>query len=108
MRKQITFIDIDVLKTRTGQPEKITPLTFQVVIQFPHGHLRPKTLVNRGLSLDFCEMVCDLRGKYKGRFTRYDFSLRLSDAIFIARAARVMEKSYTISTISNCLTLRLS
>ena len=30
----------------------------------------------------------------KGRFTRYDFGLRLSHAIFIARAARVMEKSY--------------
>ena len=35
----------------------------------------------------------------KGRFTRYNFCLRLSHAIFIARAARVMEKSYTISTI---------
>ena len=44
----------------------------------------------------------------KGRFTRYDFCLRLSHAIFVARAARVMEKSYTISTISNCLWLRLS
>ena len=44
----------------------------------------------------------------KGRFTRYDFCLRLSHAIFVARAARVMEKSYTISTISNCLSLRLS
>ena len=38
---------------------------------------------------------------FKGRFTRYDFCLRLSDAIFVARAARVMKKSYTISTISN-------
>ena len=37
----------------------------------------------------------------KGRFTRYDFCLRLSHAIFVARAARVMKKSYTISTISN-------
>ena len=45
---------------------------------------------------------------YKGRFTRYDFCLRLSHAVFVARAARVMEKSYTISTISNCLSLRLS
>ena len=41
-------------------------------------------------------------------FTRYDFCLRLARAIFVARAARVMEKSYTISTISNCLSLRLS
>ena len=37
----------------------------------------------------------------KGRFTRYDFCLRLSHAIFVARGARVMKKSYTISTISN-------
>ena len=44
----------------------------------------------------------------KGRFTRYDFCLRLSHAIFVARAARVIKKSYTISTISNCLSLRLS
>ena len=40
----------------------------------------------------------ELSGKPKGRFTRYDFCLRLSHAIFVARAARVMEKSYTIST----------
>ena len=39
---------------------------------------------------------------------RYDFCLRLSHAIFIAHAARVMEKSYTISTIYSCLWLRLS
>ena len=39
------------------------------------------------------------RQDLKGRFTRYDFCLRLSHAIFIARAARVMEKSYTIFTI---------
>ena len=32
----------------------------------------------------------------------------LHGTIFVARAARVMEKSYTISTISNCLSLRLS
>ena len=44
----------------------------------------------------------------KGRFTRYDFCLRLSHAIFIVRAARVMEKSNTFSMISNCLWLRLS
>ena len=44
----------------------------------------------------------------KGRFTRYDFCLRLSHVIFVARAARVIEKSYTISTISNCLSARLS
>ena len=43
-----------------------------------------------------------------GRFTRYDFCLRLSHSIFRARAARVMEKSYTISMISNCPSLRLS
>ena len=47
-------------------------------------------------------------GSCKGRFTRYDFSLRLTHAISIARAARVIEKSYAISTISNCLTLRFS
>ena len=39
------------------------------------------------------------RYMYKGRFTRYNFYLQLSHAIFIARAARVMEKSYTIFTI---------
>ena len=58
MRKQITSIDIDVLKRRTEQPEKIIPLTFQVVIgHFLHGHLQPKTLVKGGLRLDFCKMV---------------------------------------------------
>ena len=36
-----------------------------------------------------------------GRFTRYDFCLRLSHAIFIVPAARVMKKWHTISTMSD-------
>ena len=57
---------------------------------------------------DVFVVAVDERQVTKGRFTRYDFCLRLSHAIFVARAARVMEKSYMISTISNCLSLRLS
>jgi len=32
---------------------------------------------------------------FKGRFTRYDFCLRLSYATFVAHAARVKQRSYT-------------
>ena len=56
----------------------------------------------------FSDSEQQLKRTCKGQFTWYDFCLRLSHAIFVAHAARVMEKLYTISTISNCLSLRLS
>ena len=45
-----------------------------------------------------------LKADVHGTIFAYDCRMRF----FVARAARVMKKSHTISTISNCLSLRLS
>ena len=38
------------------------------------------------------QRMSGVKSMSKGRFTRYDFCLRLSHAIFVARAARVIKK----------------